>query len=128
MNNYGMTKEINKNFEEAEKIVTDLLQKEGFGILTKIDVKQKFKEKLDVDFTNYCILGACNPPFAYKALNFDINLGLLLPCNVIIYEKESKTFVSIIKPTVAMNMIDSPELASLATEIEDKLIKVLEEI
>ena len=110
MINYGFYKEVAMVFEEAVEIVTEELKKEGFGILTKIDVRDKFKEKLDIDFKKYVILGACNPLSAHKAILAEENIGLMLPCNVIVYKKEKKTAISIIKPTIAMKMIDNEEL------------------
>ncbi len=120
MISYGFTKGVDKPFEETIKLVTEELKKEGFGILTKIDVKDKFKEKLGIDFKKYVILGACNPPSAHKAILAEENIGLMLPCNVIIYESGDKTMISIIKPTVAMSMIDNEELKRIAEDIEKK--------
>ena len=128
MINYGFTKEIDKSFEEAVDFVSDELQKEGFGILTKIDVKDKFKEKLGIDFKKYVILGACNPPSAHKAIIAEENIGLMLPCNVIIYEKANRTVVSIVKPTVTMEMIDNEKLKEIARSIEIKLKHVIDSI
>ena len=125
MIDYGFTKEIDKSFEEAVDFVSKELQKEGFGILTKIDVKNKFKEKLDIDFKKYVILGACNPTSAHKAIVAEENIGLMLPCNVIVYEKEDKTVVSIIKPTVAMKIINNKKLKEVAKHIETKLKHVI---
>ncbi len=125
---YGFTKKLDISVSEAEARVREELQKEGFGILTRIDLKEKFREKLNVDFRDYIILGACNPPNAYKAIQAEENIGLFLPCNVIIYEKEGKTIVSIIKPTVAMGMIDNPDLFNLAGEVEAKLKNIIEKI
>lgn len=107
MINYGFTKELNVPFEEMIEVVTQGLKKEGFGILTKIDVKEKFKGKLGIDFKKYAILGACNPSNAHEAILAEENIGLMLPCNVIVYEKGDKTVISIIRPTVAMEMIDN---------------------
>ncbi len=128
MINYGFTKEIDMPFEEAVEVVTAELKKEGFGILTKIDVKEKFKEKLGIEFKKYMILGACNPPSAHKAILAEENIGLMLPCNVIVYEKENKTAISIIKPTVAMEMIKNDELKQIAVDVETKLKKVFESV
>ncbi len=128
MINYGFTKEVNVSFEKAVEAVTEELKKEGFGILTRIDVKEKFKEKLGIDFKNYVILGACNPASAHKAIAAEENIGLMLPCNVIVYEKEEKSVVSIIKPTVAMQMIDNKELTEIAEEVEAKLKSVFDSI
>ena len=126
MINYGFTKEIYKSFEEAVDLVSEELKKEGFGILTKIDVKNKFKEKLGIDFKKYVILGACNPSSAHKAIVAEENIGLMLPCNVIVYEKENKIMVSIIKPSVAMEMINNKKLKEVAKHIETKLRNVID--
>lgn len=128
MINYGFTKEVKLSFEEVIAVVTEVLKKEGFGILTRIDVKEKFKEKLDIDFKKYVILGACNPASAHKAIVAEENIGLMLPCNVIVYEKEDKTVVSIIKPTVAMRMIENEELKQIAGDVETKLKNVFDSI
>ena len=125
---YGFTKEIDASFEEAITKVTNELKKEGFGILTQIDVAEKFKEKLGIDFGKYIILGACNPPSAHKAILVEENIGLMLPCNVVIYERQNKTVVSIIKPKVAMKMIGNVELDKIASTIEKKLKKVFDSI
>ena len=124
MNEYGFVKELNIPFENAIEKVKEELQKEGFGILTTIDLKEKFKEKLNIDFKKYVILGACNPPFAHKSLLAEENIGLLLPCNVIVYEKGDKTIVGIIKPLAAMGMIGNDELMDIAESVETKLKKV----
>lgn len=128
MINYGFTKELEKPFVETVKAVTEALKKEGFGILTTIDVREKFKEKLGIDFPNYVILGACNPPNAHKAIQAEEYIGLMLPCNVIVFEKAGKTAVGIIKPTVAMGMIDNNELKPLALMVEAKLKRVLDAV
>ena len=126
MINYGFTKEIYKSFEEAVDLVSEELKKECFGILTKIDVKNKFKEKLGIDFKKYVILGACNPSSAHKAIVAEENIGLMLPCNVILYEKGDKTVISIIRPTVAMEMINNKKLKEVAGHIETKLRHVID--
>jgi uncharacterized protein (DUF302 family) len=128
MINYGFTKEIDASFEDAVTSASIELKKEGFGILTQIDIAEKFKEKLGIDFKKYIILGACNPPSAHKAILVEENIGLMLPCNVIIYERQNKTVVSIIKPTVAMKMIGNVELEQIASTIETKLKKVFDSI
>ena len=128
MINYGFTKEIDASFEETLDNVSNELKKEGFGILTQINVTEKFKEKLDIDFKKYIILGACNPPSAHKAIVIEENIGLMLPCNVVIYERKNKTVVSIIKPKVAMKMIGNVELDKIASTIEKKLKKVFDSI
>jgi uncharacterized protein (DUF302 family) len=127
---YGFVRTLDRGFEEARSAVEKELKKEGFGILTEIDVQATLKKKLDVDFRKYVILGACNPPFAHKALQTEENIGLMLPCNVVLYEKEggdvdTVTEVAVIRPTAAMGMIDNEELLSIALEIEQKLQNVL---
>jgi uncharacterized protein (DUF302 family) len=123
-----MTKELSLPFDEAIQATVEQLKEEGFGVLTRIDIHDKFKEKLGIDFKKYVILGACNPPYAHKALSVEENIGLLLPCNIVLYEKEDKTILSAIKPTVAMSMIENETLASFAGEIESKLQRVLEQV
>jgi len=126
--NYGYTRSINFPFDEAVERVRLELSKEGFGVLTEIDVKKTLKKKLDVDYDEYVILGACNPSFAYKALQAEKSIGLLLPCNVIVYRDGEEVFVSAVLPTVAMNMVDNPDLRGIAAEVEDKLKKVVDNI
>ncbi|MHB9098950.1 MAG: DUF302 domain-containing protein [Syntrophales bacterium] len=128
MINYGFTKELDIPYGTVVEMVRDVLKKEGFGILTEIDVKQKIKEKLGLDMKKYIILGACNPPNAYKAILAEENIGLMLPCNVIIYEKGSKTALSFIRPTVAMQMVDNVELHKIAEAIEGHLKKAFNAI
>ena len=126
--NYGYKKQVVTSYEETIARTKEELQKEGFGVLTEIDVKATLKKKLNVDFDNYIILGACNPPFAYQALQAEKDIGLLLPCNVIVYESGGKTYVSAIVPTVAMNMVENPGLENIAVEVEKKLKKVIDSI
>lgn len=128
MINYGFTKELNVSFDQAVETVTAALKKEGFGILTKIDVREKFKEKLGLEFRNYVILGACSPANAHKAILAEENIGLMLPCNVIVHEKDGKSVVGIIKPTVAMGMIDNAGLKPLALEVEARLKTVFDSL
>ena len=123
---YGYSKQLPLSFHEAVEKTKGELQKEGFGILTEIDVKTTLKKKLDVDFDKYIILGACNPPFAHKALENEREIGLLLPCNVIVYEDRGQVSVSTILPTVSMNMVNNEKLKEIAEEIEEKLKKVIE--
>ena len=111
--NYNYSKKVNLSFEEAITRAKIELQKEDFGILTEIDVKATLKKKLDVDFQDYVILGACNPPNAYKSLQAEIEIGLMLPCNVIVYQKDEHVFVSAVMPTVAMGMINNESLKIL---------------
>ncbi len=126
--NYGYKRQISLPFEEAVEKIKSELQKEGFGVLTEIDVKETLKKKLDVEYENYLILGACNPPLAYEALKTEKDIGLLLPCNVIVYEDGKKTYVSAILPTAAMGMVKNRVLADIAAQVEEKLKKVVDNI
>jgi uncharacterized protein (DUF302 family) len=128
MINYGFTKEMDIPYEKVIEQAREALKKEGFGILTEIDVREKMKEKLGVDMTKYIILGACNPQNAYKAILAEENIGLMLPCNVIVYEKGSKTVLSVIRPTAAMQMVDNQELQKVAKAVEAQLKKAFDAI
>jgi uncharacterized protein (DUF302 family) len=128
MINYGFTKELNLTYETVIAQAREALKKEGFGILTEIDVREKMKEKLGIDMKKYIILGACSPPNAHKAILAEENIGLMLPCNVIVYEKGSKTVLSIIRPTVAMQMLDNVELQKIAVAVEGQLKKAFDAI
>lgn len=125
---YGYTKKVTTSYEEAVAKVKSALSTEGFGVLTEIDVKVTMKKKLDADYDNYVILGACNPQFAHQALTAEKEIGLLLPCNVIVYSDNEETFVSAILPTVAMSVVDKPELESVAKEVEEKLKRVVDSL
>jgi len=125
---YGISKEVDLPFEQAVGKVREALSENGFGVLTEIDAKATLKKKLDVEFEDYLILGACNPPFAYKALSTEREVGLLMPCNVIIYRDGDATRVSAIRPTVAWGMVESPGLADVTAEVEAKLRKVVESV
>lgn len=126
---YYFTKTINVNFEQAIQLVTEKLKKEGFGVLSEIDIKEKLKEKLNVDFRKYKILGACNPAYAYKALQKENKIGVMLPCNVIIQETtDGKTEVAAVDPVASMSAIENPGLRDIAGEIQKKLINVIEKL
>ncbi len=125
---YGYKRQLNISFEEALRKTKEELQKEGFGVLTEIDVKATLKNKLNVDYDNYLILGACNPSFAYQALQEEKDIGLLLPCNIVVYEQEGKIFVSAIRPTVAMSIVENEKLHSIAAQVEEKLKKVIDSL
>ena len=125
---YGYKKQVSLPFTEAVEKTRQELAKEGFGILTEIDIKAAFREKLGVDYDNYIILGACNPSLAHRALDAEKEIGLLLPCNVIVYEDEGSVFVSSILPKVAMSMVHNAELAEVADIAEEKLRKVIDQI
>lgn len=123
---YYFGKEVTGNFEDTITAVTEALKKEGFGILTEIDVKQTLKKKLDVDFRNYRILGACNPPFAYKALQAEENIGTMLPCNVIVQENQVGTVsVAAINPIASMQAVNNPALLDVANEVSTRLQRVV---
>lgn len=127
MNYYFSKSLVNVTFDEAIEKVTKSLKEEGFGILTEIDIKATLKKKLDVDFYNYKILGACNPPFAYKALLAEDKIGTMLPCNVIVQEKESgQVEVSAVDPAASMQAIENVELIDIANEIRARLQKVID--
>jgi uncharacterized protein (DUF302 family) len=123
---YGFSKTTDYSFDQAIEKVTEELKKEGFGVLTSIDVKDTLKKKIDVDFKKYTILGACNPKLAHGALQVEEELGLLLPCNVIVYEKNDKTVVSIFDPIVMTTVVENPEMKPVAEEVKNKLQRVLE--
>lgn len=125
---YGYVKKVNMSFDDALTKAKEELKKEGFGILTTIDVQQKFKEKLGIDFPKYMILGACNPPLAHKAISAEWDIGLLLPCNVTVYEKDGSVYVGIMKPTQAMAAVENDDLRSIAQEVETKLQHVYDNI
>ncbi len=126
--NYGITKTIGLSYEEAIEKVTEELKKEGFGVLTTIDVKETLKKKLDVDFKKYIILGACNPLFAYEALKAEEQIGLLMPCNVIIYEKEGKTVVSAFNPATIATVSNNEKLNELSAKLNEKIYKVIDNV
>jgi len=127
--NYYFSKTLNISFEEAIGRVKDELKKEGFGILTEIDVRETLKKKLNVDFKKYKILGACNPPFAYKALQIEEKIGTMLPCNVIVQEASNgQVEVSTIDPVASMQAVENPVLKKIAAEIRDKLKKVIDSL
>lgn len=123
---YGYKKQVNGEFAEVVQKTREELKKEGFGVLTEIDVKKTIKEKIGADFDNYVILGACNPPFAYKTLLAEREIGLMLPCNVIVYEDSGKVFVSTILPTEAMKAVKNDNLADIAVVVEAKLKQVVD--
>jgi uncharacterized protein (DUF302 family) len=123
---YYFTKTLNLSFDKAISGVTEELKKEGFGILTDIDVKATLKKKLDVEFRRYRILGACNPPFAYKALQAENKIGTMLPCNVIVQEiSDGQVEVTAIDPLASMQAVENPALKEIATEISNKLKTVI---
>lgn len=126
---YYFSKVIPSTFDEAVKLVTDGLRTEGFGIISEIRMHDKLKEKLDVDFKKYTILGACNPAFAYKALLLEDKIGAMLPCNVLIIEQENGNIeVAAINPIVSMQTISNPELYDVAHKVSQTLKNIVENI
>ena len=126
---YAFTTILNTSYEDAVSRVTAALKEEGFGVLTEIDVKETLKKKLGVDFRKYVILGACNPPYAHRTLQTDLDVGLLLPCNVIVYETENqKAYVSAINPVSVLQVIKNKELRKIAEEVSEKLKRVVDKV
>lgn len=126
---YYFNKTILDSFDHAKERVIESLKTEGFGVLTEIDVKATMKKKLDVDLYNYYILGACNPPAAYKAILAEDKIGTMLPCNVILQEKEpGKIEISAVDPAASMQAIVNPALAVIASEIRSKLQRVIDQL
>lgn len=124
---YHFSKTLEGSMDAVREKVTAALKEEGFGILTEINIKNAMKEKLDVDFRPYIILGACNPGFAYKALQAEPNIGTMLPCNVILQENEKgKIDVSAVDPMESMKAIDNPSLGEIAGEVRNKLERVID--
>jgi uncharacterized protein (DUF302 family) len=126
---YTLNKKVNKPFEQAVRDVTEELKKEGFGIITEIDLKEKFKEKLNVDFSQYKILGACNPALAYKAVQVEPSIGVMLPCNVLVRETtDGEVEVNFINPLYSIGAIEQENLSWLAQEVHEKLSAVRDRI
>ena len=123
---YAMTARLDAPYEVALEQVTTALKAEGFGVLTEIDVKTTMKQKIDADFRKYVILGACNPNLAHRALTTDLQLGLLLPCNAIVYEEGDGSVVSIVDPGMMMQVADNPALEPVAEEARARLQRVIE--
>lgn len=129
MSYYISTIVQNKSFDEAIDLVTEKLKDEGFGVLTEIDVQGTLKKKIGADFKKYRILGACNPHFAHKALQTEDKLGILLPCNVVVEEHENgQVEVSAVDPIVSMSAVNNEGLAGLATEVKEKLSRVIDNL
>jgi uncharacterized protein (DUF302 family) len=129
VSSFGIQKTLDMDFDAALEKVPQALKTEGFGVLTEIDVKATLKKKLDVDFRRYRILGACNPPFAHKALQHSLDVGMLLPCNVIVYETDDgKTVVSAVDPMQTMAAQGDPDMQPLAEAVQQKLQKVVDSL
>jgi uncharacterized protein (DUF302 family) len=126
---YYFSKTLGISFDEALMKVTEELKKEGFGILTEIDVKETMKKKMDVDFRKYKILGACNPPLAHKAIQTEDKIGTMLPCNVIVQELfEGKIEVAAIDPVASMQAVENPKLRDVADQVRVKLKRVIDSL
>jgi uncharacterized protein (DUF302 family) len=123
---YAYRTKLNLPYEQAIEKVTAALKEEGFGVLTEVDVKVTLKKKLDADFRKYIILGACNPPLAHRALTTQVDIGLLLPCNVIVYEENGGSVVAILDPIAMLGVVDNPELDPVAEEARSRLRRVYE--
>ncbi len=122
---YGIRVKVNLPYEQAVEKVTAALKEEGFGILTTIDVKETLKKKLDVDFRKYIILGACNPPLAYQSLTVEQEIGLLLPCNVIVYEDNGQSVVAAADPVAMMSVVQNEQLNAVAQQARTRLERAL---
>ncbi len=125
---YGLTKQLDVPFDDALEQVKDALKTEGFGVLTEIDVQDTLKQKLQIDFRKYQIIGACNPPLAHKALQAELEVGLLLPCNVIVYEEDGGTTVTAFDPAAVMGLAKNPALEDVAREAKERLKRALESL
>ena len=126
---YAFSTVLETSYEEVVPKVIEVLKEEGFGVLTEIDVKLTLKEKLNAGFRKYLILEACNPPYAYRSLQAELDVGLLLPCNVIIYERDDKkVYVAALNPISALAVIRNEELKKIALEISEKLKRVIDKV
>ncbi len=124
--NYYISKKVNTSFDQAVQLATESLKKEGFGVLTEIDIQDNLKKKLNVNFRKYKILGACNPPYAYKALLQEDKVGVMLPCNVIVQELDNNEIeIAAVDPIASMMAIENSNLAGIAGEIKEKLERVI---
>jgi uncharacterized protein (DUF302 family) len=126
---YYFARDVERSFEDAIDAVTEQLKERGFGVLTRIDVKETLKKKIDVDFRPYVILGACNPKFAHQALETEPNIGAMLPCNVVVQQTEGgKVNVSAVDPVASMQAVENPELGELAGEVRKLLKEAVEAV
>jgi len=125
---YGFGKHLDLPFDEAMARTRAALKEQGFGVLTEIDVQRTMQEKLGVAFRRYVILGACNPPAAHRALSAELEIGLLLPCNVVLYEEDEGTAIRMMDPQAALSLTGNQEIAAIATEVRGRLEKALQEI
>ena len=126
---YNLTKQVNYSFNEALEKTKESLNKEGFGVISEIDLKTKFKEKLDVEFREYRILGACNPALAHQAIEKEDKIGVLLPCNILVQEKDEQTAeITAVNPMETMAAVNNSELKSIAHEVSQRLQRVIESL
>lgn len=126
---YTITKILHGNFKEVISKLTEDLKKEGFGIISEVDMKDKFREKLDIDFRNYTILGACNPKLAHEAINKESRIGVMLPCNILVQETENNTIdVSAVNPLSSIGSVKNADLESIAEQVNGKLKKVIDNL
>ncbi len=123
---YFFSKTLNLSMDEADALVRAALKEKGFGVLTEIDIKATLKEKLDVEFRPYRILGACNPPLAYKALQSEPHIGLMLPCNVILQEADGGIEVAAVDPVASMQAVENDSLGEVAMDVQNRLREVVE--
>ena len=125
----GIRRELDRSFEDTLTALPEALKSEGFGVLTEIDVKGTLKAKLDLDFRKYRILGACNPHLAHRALSHELNIGVMLPCNVVVYESEpGRAIVIAVDPMQTLAAQAGPEIQAVAAEVKEKLTRVLERL
>lgn len=127
-NEYGFGTDLHVPYEQALTAVTEALKAEGFGVLTTIDVQQTLREKLGTEMERYAILGACNPPLAHRALTADRDIGLLLPCNVVVRATETGSRIDVVDPQAMMGIVENADLAAVATEAREKLQRVVENL
>lgn len=120
----GFGLDLDVSYDQAVERVTAALKEQGFGVLTEIDVRGTMKQKLDVDFRRYTILGACNPPLAHRALSIDLEIGLMLPCNVVVYERDGGSRVEFLDPVAALGMVENERLVPVAKEARERLVLV----
>jgi uncharacterized protein (DUF302 family) len=125
---YGYARSLDIPFNQAVERAREALKTEGFGVLCEIDIKEKLKEKLGVDFSDYVILGACNPPLAYQTLQADINIGLLLPCNVVVYEQGGRSVVAAIDAKKMLSVVGKPSLEATADKVNEKLRRAIDNL
>ena len=125
---YGYVRTANHSFEDTVRNIEAALRNEGFGVLCQIDIQAKLKEKLGIDFQKYVILGACNPPLAHRALEKEINLGLLLPCNVVVYETGSEVRVGSVDAQKMLSIVESPEMEEMARLVNEKLRRAVDAV